>query len=181
MLPAVPTSPAAADYGDMVETAYQRLHASATWQTGQRSAGAHAFPLDPSVVKDEAALTAPHHDYPAWDFPVATGTTAYAAAGGTVAAAGWSDDCGNGVTINADDGGQYTYCHGTQILVTAGSEVSAGDPILLTGSTGASTGPHLHIQIHYAGHFICPQPLLVAWYRGDDEGPSAVSSVACSY
>ncbi len=184
MLPAYPRSAAAADYGAMVETAYQRLRRQATWQSGGQVVGRYAFPVDRSLITDEAVLWAPHHDYPAWDFPVATGTTVYAMAGGTVIVAGWSGDCGNSITIDADDGGRYTYCHGSQVLVESGTTVAAGDPIMLTGSTGASTGPHLHIQINVGGQFVCPQPALDALFgdRVVDLGAvMPVGSASCSY
>jgi len=185
MLPAYPMSSATADYRQLVTDAYNDLASRATWQnpargTGEvRYAGDHAFPVDPALITNEAQLTNPHHNYPAWDLPIPTGTTVYAAAGGRVVLAGWSDACGNGVTIDADDGGRYTYCHGVATIATTNDHVTAGTPILLSGSTGHSTGPHLHLQIQYAGRFICPQPLLVAWHANQTLNPADTQRFDC--
>lgn len=181
MLPAAPTSPAAADYGRTVEAAYQRLRASAHFAGPARGAGSHVLPVDPSLIKDQSVLLAKHHDFPSWDFPIPTGTTAYAATSGKVVAAGWSGDCGIGVTFDGDDGARYTYCHGIEILVVNGQHVGVGDPLLLTGSTGNSTGPHLHFQIQFAGRLVCPQPLLVAWAQGADADPKGATGTGCFY
>lgn len=180
MLPAAPTSPATADYANLIEDAYQRLRAAATYAPGPHSAGTHALPVDPALIKDPAVLVAPHHHGNAWDYPTPVGTTIYASAGGTVTTAGYAGNCGNGVTIDADDGARYTYCHGSQILVNAGQRVETGQPILLSGNTGNSTGPHLHLQINYHGNNICPQPLLRDWYQGQDTHPASAPSTGCT-
>lgn len=85
------------------------------------------------------------------DFAAATGTKIYAADGGTVTFAGWKNSYGNIVII--DHGGLYEtyYAHCSQILVSEGDEVFQGQTIALVGSTGRSTGPHLHFEIRYNG------------------------------
>jgi len=180
MLPAAPTSRAAKDYGRTVAAAYGRLRSSARFAHPATGVGSHVLPVDPSIITDPAVLIAKHHDYPAWDFPTPTGTTAYAVTSGTVVAADSSGDCGNGVTFDGDDGARYTYCHGIEALVAVGQHLNGGDPILLTGSTGHSTGPHLHFQIQFAGHLVCPQPLLVAWNAGQDVDPSDTTAIGCT-
>lgn len=181
MLPAAPTSPAAADYGRLVDEAYERLAASAVFSSPLAGAGDHVLPVDPSTITDPSVLLSKHHDYPSWDLPVPTGTTAYAATSGTVVSAGWIGDCGNGVIFDGDDGARYTYCHGIDVLVGAGDQLEIGQPILITGSTGNSSGPHLHFQIEVDGQLVCPQPLLVDWSAGADRPPSEAPPTGCFY
>ncbi|WP_330172643.1 LysM peptidoglycan-binding domain-containing M23 family metallopeptidase [Streptomyces sp. NBC_01498] len=81
------------------------------------------------------------------DFAVGTGTTVKAVAPGTVVSAGWAGSYGNEVVIRHDDGQYSQYGHLSSISVSAGQSVGAGDQIGLSGSTGNSTGPHLHFEI----------------------------------
>ncbi|MCQ2566067.1 MAG: peptidoglycan DD-metalloendopeptidase family protein [Clostridia bacterium] len=85
------------------------------------------------------------------DFAAATGTKIYAADGGTVTFAGYKNSYGYIVIIS--HGGLYEtyYAHCSQLLVSAGDEVFQGQNIALVGSTGHSTGPHLHFEIRYNG------------------------------
>lgn len=186
MLPSAPLSKATADYRRLVTAAYDDLAKRASWAPANlavggapRMAGRHAFPVDPSLVPDEARLRAPHHDYPALDLPIPADSTVFAAAGGRVVASNFTKDCGWGVTIDADDGGEYTYCHGIRTLVDAGATVAAGEPVLMSGSTGASTGPHLHLQIRYRGQFVCPQQLVMRWFRAEDADPIEAPTSGC--
>jgi murein DD-endopeptidase MepM/ murein hydrolase activator NlpD len=83
-----------------------------------------------------------------------------AAAAGTVASAGW--DGGFGIKVDIDHGNGYHtwYAHLSRVAVVAGQRVTKGAPIAYVGSTGESTGPHLHYQVMYAGNPIDPQPFL---------------------
>ena len=66
--------------------------------------------------------------------------------------------CGWGVTITGLDNHRYTYCHGTQVIVQAGADVTAGQLIMTSGNTGNSEAPHLHFQIRNPdGALLCPQ------------------------
>lgn len=80
----------------------------------------------------------------------------FAAAGGTVSFAGPSGGYGNLVLIDHVDGWQTWYAHLSYIAVTAGDEVAQGDTIGAAGSTGYSTGPHLHFELRYNGHPVDP-------------------------
>ncbi len=88
------------------------------------------------------------------------GDTVRAAAAGTVVAAGW--DGGYGIKIDIDHGNGYHtwYCHLSRAEVTPGAYVTKAQSIGSVGSTGASTGPHLHYQIMLAGKAIDPAPYL---------------------
>jgi murein DD-endopeptidase MepM/ murein hydrolase activator NlpD len=81
------------------------------------------------------------------DIAVPTGTQAVAAKGGTVIFAGWYGGYGFCVIIDHGDGVQTKYGHASSLLVSQGQTVNQGDPIILVGSTGNSTGPHLHFEV----------------------------------
>ncbi len=90
------------------------------------------------------------------DFGVATGTTVYAADRGTVIFAGWYG--GYGVTVIVNHGGGVTtlYAHNSQILVGEGQTVERGTPVAASGSTGLSTGPHVHFEVRINGQPVDP-------------------------
>jgi murein DD-endopeptidase MepM/ murein hydrolase activator NlpD len=95
------------------------------------------------------------------DIAVATGTTVAAAAAGHVIVAGWDDGgCGNMVVI--DHGGHLAtqYCHLSQIFVGVGQDVQRGQAIAASGSTGNSTGPHLHFGVRVDGKPVDPMTYL---------------------
>lgn len=81
------------------------------------------------------------------DFPVATGTTVKAVSSGQVVSAGWAGGYGYQVVIRHTDGRYSQYAHLSALTVKAGSPVSGGQRIGRSGSTGNSTGPHLHFEI----------------------------------
>ncbi|MGC9537180.1 M23 family metallopeptidase [Streptomyces sp. UG1] len=81
------------------------------------------------------------------DFAAATGTSLKAVGAGTVVSAGWGGAYGNQVVIRLEDGYYAQYAHLSSLSVSAGQTVTAGQQIGLSGSTGNSTGPHLHFEI----------------------------------
>ncbi|MFF5970852.1 peptidoglycan DD-metalloendopeptidase family protein [Streptomyces sp. NPDC012769] len=81
------------------------------------------------------------------DFIASSGTTIRAVGPGTVHSAGWSGAYGNEVVIRHADGTYSQYAHLSSLSVSAGQSVSGGQQIGLSGSTGNSTGPHLHFEI----------------------------------
>ncbi|MDP4159335.1 MAG: peptidoglycan DD-metalloendopeptidase family protein [Bacillota bacterium] len=70
-----------------------------------------------------------------------------AAASGTIVAAGWGGGYGNMILINHGNGVMTRYAHSSRLLVSVGQKVSRGQTIGLVGSTGNSTGPHLHFEV----------------------------------
>ncbi|MCT7985877.1 peptidoglycan DD-metalloendopeptidase family protein [Laspinema sp. A4] len=81
-----------------------------------------------------------------------TGTPIYAAATGVVITAGWnSGGYGNLVEIEHPDGSVTLYAHNHRIMVQEGQQVEQGQQVAEMGSTGFSTGPHLHFEIHASG------------------------------
>ncbi|NLV19168.1 MAG: peptidoglycan DD-metalloendopeptidase family protein [Bacteroidetes bacterium] len=87
------------------------------------------------------------------DFRAPYGTEVFATGNGKVIAAGWnSGGFGNYVVIDHGYGYQTTYGHLSSVKVSKGMNVIRGDLIGLTGSSGTSSGPHLHYQIDLYGH-----------------------------
>ena len=92
------------------------------------------------------------------DVAAPTGTTIYAAASGTVTTVqSLSGSYGNYLIISHDNGVSTLYGHCSSILVSAGEYVSQGQEIATVGSTGNSTGPHLHLEIRSNGTALNPQ------------------------
>ncbi|MCO8194457.1 peptidoglycan DD-metalloendopeptidase family protein [Anaerofustis sp. NSJ-163] len=92
-----------------------------------------------------------HAGYKAVDIANPTGTPIYASDTGIVVRAGWYAGYGNCVDIDHGNGYLTRYGHNSSILVTVGQKVQQGEKIALMGSTGNSTGPHCHFEIHYNG------------------------------
>jgi murein DD-endopeptidase MepM/ murein hydrolase activator NlpD len=97
------------------------------------------------------------------DFSTPYGTEVYATGSGKVIEAGWDGGFGNCVVIDHGYGYQSTYGHLSNIKVTTGLNVKRGDLIGLTGSSGTSSGPHLHYQIDLYGQHRNP-----LYYFNDD-------------
>lgn len=86
------------------------------------------------------------------DIAAPVGTPIFAAASGVVTFAGWNNGgYGNLVEIEHPDGSVTLYAHNSRILVREGQEVDQGEQVAEMGSTGFSTGPHLHFEIHPPG------------------------------
>ncbi|MFG2485242.1 MULTISPECIES: M23 family metallopeptidase [Streptomyces] len=80
------------------------------------------------------------------DFHAASGTSVHAVGLGTVVEAGWGGAYGNNVVIKHNDGTYTQYGHMTSLNVSVGEQVTPGQQIGLSGSTGNSSGPHLHFE-----------------------------------
>ncbi len=94
------------------------------------------------------------------DIAAKHGTLVGAARGGRVTATGWNGGYGKTVVIEHDKGYKTLYGHLSQINVRAGQNVSAGTIIGRVGSTGLSTGPHLHFTLWHNGKLINPMDVL---------------------
>jgi LysM repeat protein len=101
-----------------------------------------------------AVLTQGIHGYNGIDMGAAVGTSIYAAAPGSVILAkndgGWNGGYGNYVIISHSNGTQTLYAHLSSVSVSVGDEVARGDYIGGMGSTGKSTGSHLHFEVRGA-------------------------------
>ncbi len=85
------------------------------------------------------------------DLAIAKGTTISAADGGTVTFAGYKGSYGYLVIINHGNGMETYYAHCSKLLVSRGAKVYKGQAIAKVGSTGNSTGPHVHFEVHVNG------------------------------
>ena len=101
------------------------------------------------------------------DLGVSTGTPIRASKAGTVTVAEWSDVYGLMVVIDHGDGYETLYAHNSALAVSAGTRVEQGQVVSLSGSTGWSTGPHLHFETHYQGAPVDPL-LLLSERHGSD-------------
>lgn len=99
-------------------------------------------------------LTQGIHGYNGVDIGAPTGTGVYASAGGTVIIAngggGWNGGYGNYIVVRHDNGAQTLYAHLSRVMVSSGERVAKGETIGTVGSTGKSTGSHLHFEIRGA-------------------------------
>lgn len=81
------------------------------------------------------------------DFAAPSGTPIVAVTGGLVTQAGYDGAYGYKTVVQADDGTEFWYCHQSAILVSVGQTVDPGEVIGAVGSTGNSTGSHLHLEV----------------------------------
>jgi len=102
------------------------------------------------------------------DIAAREGTPVVAAMAGTVERAGAAGTYGNLVVLRHADGSETRYAHLSAIAVHRGDQVSAGAPIGAVGTTGRSTGPHLHFEVRRDGRPMDPWPLL----EGEKDGES---------
>jgi murein DD-endopeptidase MepM/ murein hydrolase activator NlpD len=94
------------------------------------------------------------------DIAASYGAPISAASSGTVIYAGWMGGYGNLVVIDHGGGLATAYGHQSSIAVSSGSQVSQGQTIGYVGSTGHSTGPHLHFEVRVNGAAVDPMGYL---------------------
>jgi|SoiMethySBSTD1v2_1073268.scaffolds.fasta_scaffold252958_3 murein DD-endopeptidase MepM/ murein hydrolase activator NlpD len=123
---------------------------------GQPSAAGLIWPCDGVVVSGFGMRWGRMHE--GIDIGCAYGTPNRAAAGGTVIHAGWLGGYGNLVVVDHGNGLSTAYAHASSILVSVGQSVSQGETVSLVGSTGNSSGPHLHFEVRVNG--VAVDPLL---------------------
>lgn len=102
------------------------------------------------------------------DLGGASGDIVHAAGGGRVLSAGWLGGSGRAVVIQHAGGYETIYAHLRKILVEQGVEVDAGTPIGFVGSSGRSTGPHLHFEVRRGGLPIDPLEVVDARSGADE-------------
>ena len=102
------------------------------------------------------------------DIAVAAGIDILAAHDGTVSFSGNSGDYGLAVFLQGEDGVETRYAHCSELLVSQGQSVKSGDVIAKVGSTGNSTGPHLHFEVLKDGQYL--NPLYFAITNDDGSG-----------
>lgn len=103
----------------------------------------------------------PDHTHVGLDIAIPEGTPIVAVADGIVRFSGWKDGYGNVVYVDHGEGWETRYAHNSQNLVAEGATVTRGQVIAIVGTTGHSTGPHIHFEVHKDG---VPQDP-IAFYR----------------
>lgn len=142
------------------------------------SGGGYTAPTSPNVVSGNGYFTHPcpnmsyqssyfgeirefeYGGHKGNDYAAPTGTPTYAAAAGKVVIAGFSASAGNWVLIDHGNGLTTKYMHHSALTVSAGQYVEKGQQIGRVGSTGQSTGPHLHFQVEVNGVPVSPDTYL---------------------
>jgi len=117
-------------------------------------------PVEGRITSDFGVRNDPIHgqqrSHHGVDIAAPRGTPIGAATSGTVVFAGRRGGYGNTVIIEQPDGKQTLYAHAEQLLVKVGDQVSTGQTIATVGSTGRSTGPHLHFEVRENGQPVDP-------------------------
>ena len=122
--------------------------------TGQASAAGFIWPCDGVVVSGFGMRWGRMHE--GIDIGCAYGTPNRAAASGTVIYSGWLGGYGNLVVVDHGNGLSTAYAHASSLLVGVGQSVSQGETVSLVGSTGNSSGPHLHFEVRVNGQAVDP-------------------------
>jgi murein DD-endopeptidase MepM/ murein hydrolase activator NlpD len=122
--------------------------------SGVPSAAGFIWPVNGSVVSGFGMRWGRMHE--GIDIAAGTGTPIWAAADGTVIHAGWLGGYGSLVVLDHGDGLATAYAHASAILVGVGQQVSQGETVSLVGSTGNSSGPHLHFEVRVNGSAVDP-------------------------
>ncbi|MEI7706581.1 MAG: M23 family metallopeptidase, partial [Deltaproteobacteria bacterium] len=93
------------------------------------------------------------------DYGAPEGTPVWAVGDGVVSVAGWSGGCGLMVQVRHRNGFESVYCHLSKVNVAAGSRVAQRQVVGRVGTTGLSTGPHLHYAVRQGGTYVNPLQL----------------------
>lgn len=113
-------------------------------------------PLDGGVISSRYGWRSMGYHY-GLDIAAPTGTPLYASESGVVTYSAWSGNYGYLVKIQHAGGYETYYAHCSKLFASVGDEVSKGDKIANVGSTGRSTGPHVHFEIRYNGKTLDPE------------------------
>lgn len=122
--------------------------------TGTPSASGFIWPVNGTVVSGFGWRWGRMHE--GIDISASSGTPIWAAAAGIVIHAGWLGGYGNLVVVDHGNGLATAYAHASAILVGVGQQVSQGETLSLVGSTGNSSGPHLHFEVRVNGAAVDP-------------------------
>lgn len=154
-------------YVNQLDSEIKALAAMFAKEDKSTYSGTFCFPIPTNVYRITSyygnrtdpftGKTAYHSGY---DLACSKGTEIYAADSGTVVIAAWNGGYGNCVTINHGGGIMTLYGHCSELLVKSGDTVKRGQVIAKVGSTGRSTGNHLHFEVRKNGSVIDPAPFI---------------------
>ena len=136
-----------------------------TDMTPSEATGDYIFPLPSGATRCRSSaygyrihpISGERHYHSGDDYPAAAGTSVYAVADGTVASAGFDKSMGNYIRIDHGNGVVSIYMHASKLFVSKGDKVKQGDVIMAVGTTGSSTGNHLHISFKKDGNLDNPK------------------------
>jgi murein DD-endopeptidase MepM/ murein hydrolase activator NlpD len=138
----------------------QRLAAASRNRIVVRGTGQFSYPSDAPITSDFGMRVHPILGYRRFhagiDFGAPSGSTIRAADSGTVIFAGWYGGYGKAVIIDHGNNLTTLYGHTSALYVSEGETVQRGQPIAAVGSTGLSTGPHLHFEVRQNGEPVNP-------------------------
>lgn len=138
-----------------------------TDNTGALAATPSIWPASGAVTSGFGQRSSPWEDgselHPGIDIAVDSGTPVVATADGEVVKSGLSGGYGNIVQISHGNGIETIYGHNSKVAVSAGQTVKKGQIISYAGSTGRSTGPHVHYEIRVNGTAVDPIKFLVLY------------------
>lgn len=126
--------------------------------TGAASAAGFVWPVHGTLTSGFGWRWGRMHE--GIDLAVASGTPVVASAAGTVIVAGWLGGYGNLVVVDHGNGVSTAYGHNTSVTVGVGQSVAQGQLIAYSGSTGHSTGPHVHFEVRINGSPVDPMGYL---------------------
>ncbi len=129
-----------------------------------RGSGRFVFPANANISSGFGNRVHPILGYARFhagvDFGASYGSTIRAADSGQVIFAGWYGGYGQAVIIDHGNGLSTLYAHASRLFVSEGQAVQQGDPVAAVGSTGLSTGPHLHFEVRQNGNPVNPMNYL---------------------
>jgi murein DD-endopeptidase MepM/ murein hydrolase activator NlpD len=132
--------------------------AAASSGSGAVSSSGFIWPVNGTVVSGFGMRWGRMHE--GIDITASSGTPSWAVAPGTVIHAGWLGGYGNLVVVDHGSGLSTAYAHASSILVGVGQQVAQGETVALVGSTGNSSGPHLHFEVRVDGSAVDPMGYL---------------------
>jgi murein DD-endopeptidase MepM/ murein hydrolase activator NlpD len=138
-----------ATLGAKIQAAQSAAQQSGTSPAPSASPGGMQWPVSGPVTSPFGWRWGRMHE--GIDIAVPSGTPVHAAAAGTVIYAGWMGGYGNLVAIDHGGGISTAYGHNTSVAVAVGQSVTQGQVIAYSGSTGHSTGPHVHFEVRVDG------------------------------
>ncbi len=157
------TDGSASSYGDRVLEEYKKAKPGVDEACKQRGTctgtlanPAAGYPVTSGYGLRVHPISGQRRPHSGIDYGTPMNTPIKAADGGKVAHASWMGGYGNTVDITHCDGRLTRYAHLNQISVTRGAAVSKGQVIGRAGTTGRSTGPHLHFEVHVKGSAVDP-------------------------
>jgi murein DD-endopeptidase MepM/ murein hydrolase activator NlpD len=135
-----------------------QIAASSGSNGGSYGGGMFCWPSTSHIITSQFGEARSYESHPGIDIGASYGSPVYAAASGTVVIAGWYGGYGKCIGINHGGGLTTIYGHNSSLSVSVGQHVSKGQVISHVGSTGWSTGPHLHFEVRKNGTPVSPWP-----------------------